>query len=109
MARWIAILLIAVVSAQSSLAWAFPCVESDCCGEPDAGDPAGEDEEGGCSCPLPCHPCCTANLPPVLLPSVPTIVLPLVPALCILLPDPERQPEPSIFRKILHVPKALAA
>lgn len=135
-ARWIGALLLVVVTAQSSLAWAFPCLGHDCCEEPAAGDSEaadshGEDadaggrddadhsdsddpntdsdEEGGCSCPLPCRPCCAGNVPPILLPTIPAIALPNVAALRILVPLPDTPPPLGTCTDILHVPKAFRA
>lgn len=137
-ARWIGALLLVIVTAQSSLAWAFPCLGHDCCDESEAGDSeaadshgdsddAGHDDaddsddsdsddsntdgddEGGCSCPLPCRPCCAGNVPPVLLPTIPPMDLPIVGALRILVPLPDTPPPLGTCAEILHVPKAFRA
>lgn len=129
-ARWIGTLLLVIVTAQSSLAWAFPCLGHDCCDESEGdaseaadshgedadanhpasdGDGDGGDEEGGCSCPLPCRPCCAGNVPPVLLPSIPAIDLPSVAAVRILVPLPDAPPPLGTSAEILHVPKPFRA
>jgi hypothetical protein len=119
-ARFIAALVLTVVTSTSTLAWAVPCCShGDCAGERDEGAaaPADEAAEAGddddddhepCSCPPDCGPCCGVMPPPALVPAVAQTLSLLLSWIDLLPPPPDRGARPGIPKEVLHVPKQAA-
>ena len=126
--------VIAMVASSSTLAWAIPCcaheerpeaAESDaptqgdgCC--PGKSKPADEanadeandvddsDDEGSCSCPIDCSPCCGGVAGVALLP-IPEVEARLLAGWTVLdLTYPDRSPPDGELRDVGHVPKRAA-
>jgi hypothetical protein len=127
--RLMAAFVLAIVTSGSTLAWAMPCcahdersdtAESDapskgdgCCpgkskSTHDANaveDSDDSDDEGSCSCPVSCSPCCSGTAGVALVP-IPELEARLLPGWTILeLTDPDRLPPDGEIGDVLHVPK----
>lgn len=101
MIRLLAVFVLTVFFAHTTVAWAFPCVCVDECGE---SSPEDDDREH-CPCPLDCGPCCAGNALPAIPPTAAGLVLPAAPSVELAGPLAERAPPPADCFEILRVPK----
>lgn len=130
--RLMAAFVLAIVTSGSTLAWATPCCAHDerpdtaksdapskgdgCCAgksrsadEANAVEDSGDsDDDGSCSCPVKCSPCCSGTAGLALVP-IPELDARLLPGWTVLdLSYPDRLPPDGEIGDVLHVPKRAA-
>ena len=106
MIRLLCALVLTVFLSQSTLAFAFPCIQ-DCAGECGGDDSGGRDHEHKrCPCPLNCAPCCAGNAMRTIVPMSLELLLPSPVATELTWLRVNRAPPPFEPAEIAHVPKS---